>query len=706
MRIEAEVISSVPRVGVDAKASLLKSELIAVSASNAAPAIHKGWEAEDYVSLSELSRRGTGQIEGSDRRLIPKTHDCYDLAKLSRMPEIPRPSEKAAKKYNKPTVGLVADESIRLRLELYNKSSVFGGVPGFIDAFLRGEPGGRTEGYLQRPEQFCTTSFHPRLGGFIISPNQSNIPERGQSYTDDSATILERTRGKAGFGLVAYWIPPCTYERYPMFQKLFPDTAIPDNAPAVEASDSTSTNRQERRSTQESNETYKLRSGVDFLSVPLNLRREHVPLLKELREQAIVHLEEQYKCDAAVENVEIYTHGPFYLKNSCGFHVHIRVNVPQHPLETDLRIFNIDDVVKELDGCGRINFSGGAEGSYLEFSVEEMKLSGLKFKEVPNVWAEPAKEELGGERGRVSLRGVASDSGTYKVPEKSAKKYDRDEVGLVALQALKLRVARYGENKVVPDFVHEFLTNPESKKAQSFFKCPEQFAATRFSEEVGGIFIMPNSKHIPGKFEVFPEPGSVRKDTLNKGGFALVAYWVPPKVYEAQLVFEKLFNISGSAAEGDCSRRETIDEYKTRTGLGHITNAIDVKKAHLSMLEEFKVGALDYLFKVFEVTDKDRVDFYLHSPIYGNKTAGLHIHVRVNQRLPAGELDTNALKLDTLISILKDEGVKDDDIMMAVLDSVPKTKSGKYFMYTAAWGKKQFDGIDVEFVGNPWRRPN
>ncbi|WP_434629600.1 hypothetical protein J3P84_09370 [Pseudomonas sp. Z1-29] len=705
MRIDSKVTTVLPLAGENIKASLLASEIIGISTSSSVPVIRKGWEAEDMACFNQLKSNGGG-AGNSDCRLIPKSYDRYDLARLSEVQERPRPSEKAAKKYNGPTVGLVSEESMRLRLDLYNKSSVFGGVPGFIDAFLRGEPGGRTEGYVQRPEQFCTTSFHPRLGGFIISPNQSNIPERGQSYTDDSATLLERTRGGAGFGLVAYWVPPCTYERYPMFQELFPGTAVPENAPVVEVSAADVFNRQGRRSTQESNEAYKLRSGVDFISVPLNLRREHLPLLEELKERALAHLQEQYKCDATKEAVEIYTHGPFYLNNSCGFHVHVRVSVPQHPLETDLRVFYIDDVLKQLETHGKIvGFRGAATGGYLEFSTEELKANGLEFKKLPNVWADPVKQLMNGARGRFSPDGVASDNGIYKMSSKSVMKYDSEEVGLVELQALKLRMERYGENSVVPDFVHEFLTKPGSRKAQGFFSCPEQFAATRFSEELGGIFIMPNAKHIPGKVEIFSDPGSVKKDTLNKGGFALVAYWVPPKIYGTQLVFEKLFGVNDNVEGSDCLQLETVNQYKARTGLGHITNLVDVKKMHLTMLEEFKAVALNHLSETYGVSEGDKVEFYFHSPIYGKKTAGLHIHVRVNQRLPAGELDTNALKLEALISILQDEHVRDDDIMMKVLESVPKTSSGKYFMYTAAWGKREFEGIKVDFVGNPWRRP-
>ncbi|MFJ3367577.1 hypothetical protein [Pseudomonas sp. NPDC086251] len=689
--------------------SLLASKVESVSSSCVSSNIHRSWEAEHLVSESELNRLESGKVGRTDLRVYPKSHECYDLAKLSVAPDVkPKPSEKAAKKYNNLTVGLVDKVNVESRLELYRTSASLGGVPGFIDAFFKGEPGGRTEGYLCRPEQFCTTSFDPKLGGFIISPNQSNIPERGKSYTDNASTLLERTRGGAGFGLVAYWVPPCTYERYPTFQSLFPNTAIPENAPAIESPVFVPSNRQDRYASQESNELYKKRSGVDFLSVPLNLRSEHAPLLKELKEKALGHLQQVYGCDGSKDNVEIYTHGPFYLKNSCGFHVHIRVNVPQHALETDLRIFHVDDVIKQLEGTdgGVTDFSSIVSGGYVEFAVDELKKNNVFFREVPNVWATPASEQDSRKRFAAASGNFDRDDGRVKTSPKSAKKYDAEEIALISLQGLKERVERYGDGNVLPDFVHEFLTSPENKKAQAFMQHPEQFAATTFSEETGGIFIMPNSKHVPGKSEVFSDPSSIKEATRSSGGFALVGYWVPPKVYEGALVFDKLFNVNGSADSDGVVDRETINEYKARTELTYITNAVDVGKEHLSMLEEFKAVAISHLRDTYNVVEGlEKVDFYLHSPVYGSKTAGLHIHVRVNQLLPAGESDTNALRLDALTSILKDEHVLNADVPMKILDAIPKTNSGKYTLYSPVWGKKQFDGIDVDFVANPWRRP-
>jgi len=671
----------------------------------------KSWETENLITSDELNRKKVAEADRPDRRLYPKSHDRYDLAALSKISNKPKYTctEKAAKKYNIPELGLVNKENIKSQLEVYKSSPSFGGVPGYIDAFFKGEPGGRTEGYALHPEQFCATSFDSRVGGFIISPNQSNIPEKGRSYTDSPSTLLDNTRGNTGFGLVAYWIPPNTYERYPAFQKLFPDTPIPKNAPERESSTSTESNRQERCATQTSNESYKERTGVNYISIPLDLRAEHVPLLEELKEKSLAHLQQVYNCDFTKEKVDIYSHSPFYLRNSCGLHVHIRVNVGQHALEKDLRVVTLDNAIEQLKDLGRIDhFPQTSKGDFVSYAVADLAKANIPFKKIPNVWAAPVLEEI---QGRVSVGPEGEKfkelrEGRYAVPEKSAKKYDHETIALIDFQNLEKRIKQYENNLIMPNFVHDFLVLPDDIKTQAFLKNPEQFAATAFSERNGGIFIMPNSKYVPGKTETFPDPHNVREATRSSGGFALVGYWVPPSVYEGRPVFNQLFKVDGDLDKSEYVHRETVKEYENRTDISYITNPVDVKKQHLPLLEEFKVLAFNHLSEVYGVkAATDKVDLYLHSPIYGSKTAGLHVHVRVNQEQPAGELDTNALKLDTLISILKDDYIHDEDISGRILNNIRKTNSGKYMLYSPAWGESQFKDVDVSFVKNPWKRP-
>ena len=61
--------------------------------------IERSWGAEHLVSQGELNRLESGKVGRADLRVYPKSHECYDLAKLSVAPDVkPKPSEKAAKK--------------------------------------------------------------------------------------------------------------------------------------------------------------------------------------------------------------------------------------------------------------------------------------------------------------------------------------------------------------------------------------------------------------------------------------------------------------------------------------------------------------------------------------------------------------------------------------------------------------------------------
>ena len=668
------------------------------------------WEAEHAIMSDEKQR--TPSLKHEDPRLYPKTHDRYDLAQLSQWhkPVGPACTAKAAKKYNIEHLALIDKDNIRSQIQQFYTKANSGGAPGYIDAFFRGEPGGRTEGYALRPEQFCVTSFHPKLGGFLISPNPSNIPEIGQSYTDDAGSLLEKTRGGMGFGLVCYWVPPGTYERYPTFQALFPNTPIPDYAPEIERQDNAPYGREKRMANVESNQEYHARTGIRFLSIPLDLTAEHVPLLEELKATVMTHLKEVYHCDPSKEKVEIYSHSPIYAMDSCGLHVHVRVNEGRHPLERDLRNLDIDDAILQLCTEGRVtHFPATSSGDFISYNVaakmERAIRNGIEFTKVPNPWKAPSVKKEKTDFSTHPFVKRLNSLGGPSMSMRSALKYDTPEIGLLSQDAMNERISRYAENQILPDFIYDFFTKNDNAKFQAFQQYPEQFPATSFTN-VGGMFLMPNTKYIKGKTEFFPKALNVVDETRHNGGFALVGYWVPPGVFEGHDAFIKLFGKDSGSAKSDVGIRETVAEYNNRMEVKFITNPIDVKKCHLPMLKEFKDMSLKHLQEVYGVQPgKDKVDMYLHSPIYGNKTAGLHIHVRVNQRLPTGESDVNRLSFDELLDILEDKAVTDNDVQARILDKSVKTASGQYISFSAAWGKKQFQGIPVKYVRNPWKRP-
>lgn len=287
----------------------------------------------------------------------------------------------------------------------------------------------------------------------------------------------------------------------------------------------------------------------------------------------------------------------------------------------------------------------------------------------------------------------------------STSKYDGDNVALVDRNGLEQRWAKYDQNTVLPMFVHNFLTDSTYSKSVAFAEHPEQFPATSYSETLGGIVLMPNRRYIPGELEAFPNPSTLNDTTRHDNGFVMVGYWVPGSIYEGQQQLHDVFKTGKTVGPAEAMHRPTIGEFKAKTGLPYITTTTDVKPAHLDMLREFKDIALANLRDVYGVDEsRDDVKFYMHSPVYGDETTGLHIHVRVNHVLPAGEWDLS-LRLDDLIAILETPGIGDDDVKEKILEQHLHTRSGKYFTYSPAFDATQFSGIDFSMHTNVWQRP-
>ncbi|MDR3399672.1 MAG: hypothetical protein P4M06_19175 [Pandoraea sp.] len=295
--------------------------------------------------------------------------------------------------------------------------------------------------------------------------------------------------------------------------------------------------------------------------------------------------------------------------------------------------------------------------------------------------------------------------GKRKPDTKSTSKYEGENVALVDRNGLEQRWAKYDQNAVLPMFVHNFLTDTTYSKSMAFAEHPEQFPATSYSKTLGGIVLMPNRRYIPGELETFPNPATLNDTTRHSNGFVLVGYWVPGSLYEGQQQLHNVFKTGETVDLAQAVHRPTIGEFKANTGLPYITTTTDVKPAHLDMLREFKRIALANLRDVYGVDEtRDDVKFYMHSPVYGDETAGLHIHVRVNHVLPAGEWDLS-LRLDDLIAILETPGIADDDVKEKILEQHLHTRSGKYFTYSPAFDATQFSGIDFSMHTNVWQRP-
>ncbi|MBD8148781.1 hypothetical protein IFT37_08410 [Pseudomonas fluorescens] len=288
--------------------------------------------------------------------------------------------------------------------------------------------------------------------------------------------------------------------------------------------------------------------------------------------------------------------------------------------------------------------------------------------------------------------------------KKSADKYNMPQVGLVSEAGMETRIARYARNPVLPDFIYNFLTETNDQKFLALRQHPEQFPATPFTSQ-GGIVLMPNTRYIEKHPEIFPQPMELSARTRHTGGYALVGYWIPPDMFEHRQAFQEVFKSRVNTGEG-VNVRERVGEYERRTKRTFLVNPIDVQKEHLELLKSFRDMSLRSIEEVFGYQPgKDTVQMYLHSPIYGDSTAGLHIHVRVNQRLPAGEADAGSIALDKMIDMLEDKEFGSGSIKSQVLDMMPKTRSGLWVSFNSATNKKQFEGIPVRYVSNPWKQP-
>jgi hypothetical protein len=294
--------------------------------------------------------------------------------------------------------------------------------------------------------------------------------------------------------------------------------------------------------------------------------------------------------------------------------------------------------------------------------------------------------------------------------ETMVSKYDRENIALIDRSALDKRHASYANVSIVPKFLHNFFSQDRDSKSQAFMKSSEQFVGTEFHEDIGGFLTMPNKYYVPGDEEVYIDPGKANQKLKDKGGMALVSYWVPPQAYEGLPRFNEVFNQSAVCRQ-EAPDNVSLEQYKKETGLHHLTTPLQIRKEHLALLESLKSQILMHLTDCYNVNvaeGNDKVDFYFHSPVHADSTAGLHLHTRVNQATHPVELDTQHAALDDILDVLRNENLNEKQVEDAILNLTPKTSSGKTFTISPVWGPEQFESHNIEFelVPNPWKRPS
>lgn len=300
----------------------------------------------------------------------------------------------------------------------------------------------------------------------------------------------------------------------------------------------------------------------------------------------------------------------------------------------------------------------------------------------------------------------------HQVKEKSAGKYDRKEVALLNRTELEKKLASFETLRpAVPSFISDFMQGLEREDRTAGYRAhPEQFTGTKFFPGIGGFMISPNRSYVPKGTGAYENSSTARNQV---GGMAVLGYYVPDQKFNGHKVFNEIFKdadhqlISGQEVfNGEA--RENAQQYTARTGLDYLSTFCDLRKKHIPLLENFKSVMLAHLRDVYSVDpEHDKVQLYMHKPLYGDPNVGLHIHARVNQANHAGELDIQQLNfdLDETIKILK--AFPENEIKDAILNKMSVDGAGKKYVAMAPiWAPKEYEGIaSYTTRSNPWFRP-
>jgi hypothetical protein len=287
------------------------------------------------------------------------------------------------------------------------------------------------------------------------------------------------------------------------------------------------------------------------------------------------------------------------------------------------------------------------------------------------------------------------------VPAKAAK-YDSPDVALWDREAVKHRLQQYGPVSIVPDFIHNFLIG-QGPEYQAYSDSPDQFFATSFSDELGGMIFMPNTPYTPEKKGRYDNPLEAKNEP---DGITLVGFWIPPKTaYEDSPVFRSLFNLPMTQEQEESQiDKETISDYEARTGCKHITTTSHLRPEYLPLLKEAQELVNAKLTEIYGVSRDyaDISELFFHFPMYCNVTAGLHMHVRVNQGVHPFEKDNMRFPLEEMIELLRVTPA--EKIVDAVIDRCPMTGEEKILSLLPCNNPHEFENSGEVRKPNPWAR--
>lgn len=255
------------------------------------------------------------------------------------------------------------------------------GQPKFIDDLLHGNPvSGDIPMFRRRPELLEWSDD----GDIVVRPNYESLTLR-----DNIENIIldprQMKRQRGGFELMAWYIHPKQLEESIFCDKVKREdfrnteniyTYVPELEPCNEI---------ERRIDRERIHEIEEISGIPYLASVLDLKPEHVPWLKSMKELVDQHLHKVYGVDAN-DVVQMFFH-IVTGESTATLHLHVRVNQVLHPFEKAKSVM-LDDLINLLEKGKTVeslllerDIPMGINGELVRMCME---LPGVTIEEIPN----------------------------------------------------------------------------------------------------------------------------------------------------------------------------------------------------------------------------------------------------------------------------------------------------------------------------------
>ena len=227
---------------------------------------------------------------------------------------------------------------------------------------------------------------------------------------------------------------------------------------------------------------------------------------------------------------------------------------------------------------------------------------------------------------------------------------------------------KYKSVRCEPSFLRHFLQLQPSIHRQLLWARSELYDWN----DSGDWVTMPNPRY-PDTAEIVMDPTTVKESPV---GFGLVGWFVHPDRLSKTAFADPEVRAGGHALTSVIKRSAEPGEdleyglarphsgiqsgANDNTTVAEITDdpdsflatILDLDASHIAWLEEIKERTLEHLRSVYDVDpERDRVQLYFHFP-YVEKTATLHLHVRVNQGIHPTE-QLKAFQLDEILDALR-----------------------------------------------------